>query len=62
VRVLGVHRAVAERALRVGPTGHGVKAGRVGWENRSGRVGWALNVSTEGEGMVAPGAYIRFLI
>jgi hypothetical protein len=55
-RAVGSHKAVAERALRGrwawGPTGHG----------EAGRVGWAHNVSAEGEAVVAPGAYIRFLI
>jgi hypothetical protein len=50
---MGVHRAVAERALGVGPTEHGAEVGRVGRSQ---------NVNTEGEAVVAPSIHISFLI
>jgi hypothetical protein len=40
-------------AADVGPTWHGAEAGRVGWPQ---------DVSVEGEAVIAPVVYIRFLI
>jgi hypothetical protein len=49
----GVHRAVAESVLSVGPTGRDAEAGETWGEP---------NVSAWGEGMVAPGTHLSFLI
>jgi hypothetical protein len=59
---LGFHRAVTERALGVGPTGHAPRQGACGWRTSRGAWGGVHNVSAEGEAVVAPGALIRFLI
>jgi hypothetical protein len=49
----GVHRAVAESMLSMGPTRHDAEAGGV-WGGPS--------VSARGEVVVAPGTHIPFLI
>jgi hypothetical protein len=36
----------------VGPTRHGVEAGRVGRENQRKRVGWTQSVNTEGKALI----------
>jgi hypothetical protein len=46
----------------VGPIGHDIEAGRVGSESQSGHVERIQCVSAEGEVVVAPDNYIRFLI
>jgi hypothetical protein len=52
-QALGVHRAVLEKALGMGPKGH---------ETEVRHMRRTQSVSTESETVVASGAYISFLI